>query len=345
MRYWLLALAACNPNESESCTEHFRSQVTHVPKTVASGRDLIGISWAEQLGESAPIFHAAIVGADGSIGPEIRIGEQRLGGKTGSTTVLWYSPFARDDCERKDAFEPTLQRGGEAIHLSVAATTWARTAAFDGVRYQLFWISEARTLQHQSLDEDGTLGPVHDLGGVANTDRPCVSAASDGAGTTFVRFDGAGFFVDTATGAAQRVWTAPQFSEWFAPVFYFAGQFHVVDYRWFSIDPASRTSTQRTYPPKISGANNFFAGTTRVYGALIDSVQALDTQLEPVDVLPLANPGFGNWGDDAVLFEAVELDEATLTPGRLVLTRTGVWSQDVTVDSPLETEDNCNNGF
>ena len=101
------------------------------------------------------------------------------------------------------------------------------------------------------------------------------------------------------------------------------------------MDPQTRTSMQRGFPLKMNGANQYFAGPTRVYGTRTESVQALDTKLDPIETLRVGQPVFGNWSDDPVYFDQSELDPATLAPGRIVLAR------GFAVDSPVVVEDSC----
>ena len=245
----LVALVACGGESDDGCPIVALSDEQNSAGVVVSGKTLIGVTWERRFQRSAPEIHAVIVSPDGTFSPDIALSERMARGAAGTTSVLW---TARDTCAEggttNEPFTATLQRGGEVAFVDPAMMSLSRVAIFDGERYQMFWTTFPNgALHHQALDEDGTAGPIHTL----TIQGMCIDAATDGAGTTFLRLDDKGYIVDTSNGTTRLAFTNTATSPSYGQTFFFAQQFHVVDRELlFSISPSStaRASSFRTTP-------------------------------------------------------------------------------------------------
>ena len=122
------------------------------------------------------------------------------------------------------------------------------TGVFDGTSYQLFWIEASGGTFHRSINEDGTAGPIHSLGGNTVGQGACVEAATDGAGTTYLRWVDDVYTVDTATGVATKIYDAPSSSFTnYRSVFYYNGAFRLHE----SGRIRTITSTSNTVTPLL----------------------------------------------------------------------------------------------
>jgi hypothetical protein len=338
----LLALAACGTTDPElTCDQVPRSLVNNHVVAVVSGENLVGVSWAEKVGESEPVHHAALVFPDGSHGPDTFITDGETTGTAGNASVLWHaraSGFSQDS-----QTTATLQRAdGNVIHLALALdATFTSSVAFDGQRYQLFWVDQGtpRRAFQRTLDEDGTLGEVHALahdGFVAY-----MSATSDGRGTTFVRIEETGYIVDGATGALTKVWSGDMSDRtWGGPSFYFDGHWYIdQSYRLKRVDAA----TNAVATVSLQGVSKFHPTTSSLYVRLRDGgLFELDRDLQIVE--QLFTPGaFGTLDDDRILLEGHYLDPETLAPGYVDVARAGAtpWRTPLAIDSPVSVVEVC----
>jgi hypothetical protein len=326
----VLALAACGASTDvvPPCRPP-ASLDTVAPGNIISGAGTAGVTWTV-LKPDAEEVHGAIVSADGTIGPDIQLDDVDTHGVIGNTTALW---------PRETGL--VLQRGGIVTDI----TTLPRTSTFDGTRYQLFW---GNPVQHQTLDEDGTLGPVHALG----LDSSGFAVVSDRAGTTFIRVSvfGAptrGYILDTATGELRLVLegaTGP-----YEPPFFFAGEVHHNrnNDELIGINPSMLTApTIRDI--EIYDAERFLPTASRLYILSVQSMMALDTSFTYLGRMPGVYSkmfSIGTIENDTVQFTEVAADVTSRTPGRLELVRmsmTGeVWRSTVAVDSPIVDDKFC----
>jgi hypothetical protein len=324
----IVLLAACGGDDE--CMPITGSRLSYRLGAVASGKQIAGVSWVEQLRGSAPLTHVAIVHADGTLSPDIPSTSQL--GVAGTRTVLWHRD-SDDECHSGEKFEfnPLLYDGTNTIALAIAPVTRARTAVFDGTRYQLFW-SDGHVF-HRTLDEDGTLGPVHDLG----LERDCVTAATDGAGTTFIRADDEAFIVDSA-GTKRLVWSATEFGSHGA-AFYFAGEFHITGFDWWSIDPVTGASRKRAV--SMNGLA-YHQGATKMFVRLANDIVELDASLSPIAHVPLRGTMMkaGAFGDELVFLAQYPVDDI-FGPKRIAVERGDRWSTELAADSQTETLDAC----
>jgi hypothetical protein len=322
----LLALAACGGDDE--CMPRVGSRLAYQVGNVASGAGIGGVSWIEQQLTSKPLEHVAILHGDGTLSPDIP--STSTYAVSGTRTVLWHRD-SENECASGEKFEfaPLLYDGTDTTALQIAAVTRARTAVFDGTRYQLFW--STGKIFHQTLDEDGTLGPVHDLGLLGD----CVRAASDGAGTTFFHDDQEGFIL-AADGTKRLVWSDTPFGH--GRAFYFAGEFHIAGAPIWSIDPIAGTSRKRTAQVNV---NAFYPSVTKLYGAVDNDVVELDASFAVVarTRMPGTVTRVGTLRDDLVFLRTVvDVPEG---PKRIVVERGTQWSTEIAVDSPTETLDAC----
>lgn len=340
MRALLLgALVACGSSSSEpDCPSVPASEITNLPGAIVSGTEVLGISWMRQIGRARPEVHGAIVAADGTLGPDIALASIEARGVAGRTTVMWTDRACDGEVR---PLSVRLQRGGEVMDLDLSTAAHGLAIAFDGQRYQLFVVSPTG-MTHQSIDEDGTRGPLHalDVGVV------CPDAASDRAGLTLLRVGADGYIVDADTGALRQVFDGGVYFE-FRQSFYFAGQFHVPDGdRLLSFPPTSTGAyTVRNLVGHLLGATRFLPTTSTLFAGGPGGIVEVDADLGLVRRWPAQSFDAGTFGDHFVRWEQFPLDPGALAPGRIELVRetaTGaVWRREVAVDSEVRLVDGC----
>jgi hypothetical protein len=339
MRWLVVALVACSSSADEPCPQIAVSEIQHAAGMIMSGKNLIGITWSRQFQNARPEIHAAIVAPDGTIGPDIALGERITRAATGTTTILW---TADDVCGAalplEEPFTATLQRGGQVTFVDPSPRTVSRVAAFDGQRYQLFWVNPPNIVQHQTLDEDGTRGPVRTL----SLAGACVDTATDGAGTTFLRVDNKGYIFDPATGDARLVFigTEPAYGR----SFWFAGRFYVFDEpRLLAFPPTSTGAfSVQALTGDLAGAQEFFPTDTTLFAIGFAGIVEVNTAFATVRRYPYPTVfATGAFGSDLVHWEHQTLDPQAMTPGRIELVRENMWRREVAVDSPVRMVDAC----
>ena len=291
MRIWLFALAACStPQPEPECNSVLVAASTNVPGTIGSGTELVAATWDRQFGPSAPEHHGIMVFADGTRGTEVSVEGKLATGTPGKDTILWGPPQLA-----QAVFRLMLhKRDGDVLHFDFAGMTRSRSVVFDGTRYHVFWmasgIAYVNAVYHRTLDEDGTLGPVHELRAPHGPPVPinaAVQAASDRAGTLFVQVVADLYFFDPNTGALTRVFDVDEVG--FVDnrsVFYFAGEFHLHQYdnsapRLISCTPTGCTS--RALTNGLSSAENFYPARSTMYVDTTGGLYQVDTSFAVVD--------------------------------------------------------------
>jgi len=333
----VLMLAACGSTEpGPECHFALRSQMTNTPADVVSGREIIGVSWLETIGENAPINHGALVFADGTRTPDIHLGQRQIFGTAGTASVLWHSPHDGKDCLDLAPFDVVLHRADGMMHFKFG-TSLSRTATFDGTAFQLFWVTvNPPKLLLQSLGEDGTLGAVHEL--VPPPPGSCVEVASDRAGTTFLRVNNDNYLVDTATGAMQHIWSGGSFE-----LFYFGGKWRLPGFSAMTSIAPDGTSEEQPFTGDLQTmSRRFYAGTSTLYVNTPASLLEVDASLTTRSLHRRGND-LGTFGDDRVYFDRFSIDGQNLIPGHIVVTREGStpWQMEVAMDSPVESVEEC----
>ena len=330
----IIASPACAGDEPE-CPQVARSQIEHAPDEIASGQDRIAISWTRSVSNTRPEIHGAVVTADGTIGPDISLPEPSMRAALGTTTALWGT---REPCAGPVPFPLILQKeSGAVVFVETAMKTTGRTMVFDGARYHVFWTTDG-VIKRMTIEEDGTLGTPATLAVMGQ----CVDAASDGAGTTFLRVDSRGYIV-AANGDMRVALTSAQ------PIgngdtFFFAGKFHVFnDNRLLTVAPDSTGSyTERFLDGDLSGARAFHPAASSLFveafAGLVEVDAAFATKREIA--VPTVFP-VGTLGADLVRFERTPLDVDNMLPGHIDLIRETAWRKEVAVDSPVRFEDAC----
>jgi hypothetical protein len=326
-------LAACSSEESTPCNEAPpESLVRHDEGTIVSGRGFIGVTWIETIAKSEGLVHAAMVLADGTRTPDVRVTVDQLAGTAGASTVLWHASAFRTDCEVRRPFEATLLHADGSVHhvdIADGALTDARTVTFDGQRYHAFWTTGGAN-RYRTLDEDGTLGPIGELPATWK----CVRAASDRAGTIFARVGNEGYVFDPTLQAHRLVWSRTM-TTYFGQSFYFGGKFHVeLTDAVASIDPVAGTAVDR--PWLDFNAHDYYPGPNKLF---IDTDSApgvveIDRNMQRVDEHRPAFGPFGILDDDRVYYESYPNDHET--PGRIELVREGEtpWVHVIATNSP-----------
>jgi hypothetical protein len=337
----VVALVACGSSSDEPpCPRVVTSDVQHSPARIVSGRHMIGVSWTRRTSQRIEV-HGAIVSPDGTRTPDIALPDQRAIGAVGSSTLLWTPDNACAPAMNEAlAFDVILQRGGTVSFVDHGPTN-SRVAIFDGQRYQLFWIpTSSGNVQHRTLEEDGTVGPVRVLPHIGY----CVDAATDGAGTTFIRVDDRGYIFDPASGMTRLAFTSPASGTRYAQTFYFAQQFHVAtDAYVFSIAPTSTgASTMRPLIGHLEGASSFIPADSKLFVSGLRGVLEVDATWAKLRDVPIGRDfDFGIFDTDVVRFERVLANEATQTPAFVDLIRDGVWRKELAIDSALREVDQC----
>lgn len=309
----LVVLAACSSSDEPPCLD---SAIGVTPNTILSGPQLAGVSWARPLTSVSFETHGQILSASGlTLDVSVVDGDA---GATGTETVLW---LGREQCQITGVFAGRLQRDAEVLHVDIAPEVSANAVTFDGTRYQLFWIDTMNRLRHQSLGEDGTLGPLHELGTTVGND--CIQAASDRAGTTFVRWGSSGYMIDAATGDLQAVYASRQANS----PFFFAGKFHLREgNRVMSFDPTGAPISLSSLD--TSAAKAFLPTSTQLFVVTNVELIELDTALRPVVTRSALNRTFGVFGEDLISMRR--------TGNRVVLERAGIDDVELAVDTPVE---------
>ena len=313
------------------------SHEQNTPGVIISGDGVIGMMWLRQIGRASPEMHASIVTSDGTIGPDIALQDIAPTGAAGTTTVAWRSPVG---CYSVHAFAIALQSGGMVTRLEAVKNVTSSDLVFDGQRYQLFWTTMTGSLEHRSLDEDGTFGAVHVIAQVSS--GACVDVATDRAGTTFLRVNDTGYIVDTTTGDKRQVFSGPAQTR--AETFYFAGQFHVPDdIHVMSFPPTSTGAYTMHLLDQFLHVQQFYATPTRLFVLVETGVLEADANFKRIGSLGGQPFGIGTIGDDLVAFEHTEIDRVARTPGHLELSRAAgaKWTVEVAVDSPVVDEELC----
>jgi hypothetical protein len=283
----LAALAACT--RDPPCA----SNTSNAPLMIVSGTDVIGAAWNVVTTGLPDETHAVVIDADGGVGSEVRLAPNTVG-VAGRTSVAWWVRQDDNECFRRfPTAELVLQRAHDFAFVEIQATE-ARSisVAFDGERYQVFWIASSDgAVRHRTLEEDGTLGPIHDLFHVS---ARCLAAAS-GNGTTLLRVDNVAHLVD-ADGGTQMIFNSTD-ARIFKETFWFAGQYHVYDGEFlFSFPPTPAEPTQRFFEGDrfVPGPDTFLVRTA-------EGVLVVDASLAIVRHLGFA-PDFGMFGGDIVRF-------------------------------------------
>ena len=332
----IVLVAACGDStEMSSCPTMVTSNIQNRPGPIIAGESVIGMAWLRDIGRGPPEVHGSIVTSDGVIGPDIALLDHAPTGAAGTTTVAWTTP----GCVTHP-FTVSLQRGGEVTRLEIVMTVKSSDIVFDGQRYQLVWTTQGGTLEHRSLDEDGTLGPVHVLAQVSS--GVCVEAATDRAGTTFVRANDTGYIIDTVTGDKRLVFSAPGVGP--GESFYFAGQFHVhEEVQVMSFPPTSTGAYTVHLLGGLPFAQRFYATPTRLFVVSATGVIESDANFNRIGSHGVQQSDLGTIGDDLVTYARTELDPFARTPGRLELLRAAgeKWRVEVAVDSPVIDEELC----
>jgi hypothetical protein len=331
----LLALAGCGGDE---CVPRVGSRLSHSIGYISSGKQIAGVSWSESIEKSAPLEHVAIVHPNGALSPDIPSTSSY--GVAGTSTVLWHRDSAHP-CKSGEKFEfvPLLYDGTTSAALPLAAQTLARTAVFDGTRYQLFWNvpsgGATGRVFHRTLDEDGTLGPEHDLGGLT---AACVIAATDGNGTTLLVTEHDAYLVDSA-GTSTLVWRSETWNG-DAEVFYFDGEFHIDGAQFVSIDPVTKATRSNTN----TGAIRYYPTESRLFALTTTDIVELDAAFRVIAHIP--KPGTltqaGTVGDELVFVTQRPVNIADFDgPQRISVETVDSWRMELAVDSPTETLDAC----
>ena len=338
----LVGLVACDsPREEPPCPVVLTSEVQHWPGHIISGKHMVGVSWTRRSQTAREEVHAAIISPDGTRTPDIALPTERTRGVAGVSTLLWMPDNACAPAMNVAlAFDVILQRGGTVRFVDHGPTN-SRIATFDGQRYQLFWIPTfSGNVHHQTLEEDGTLSAVRVLPHAGY----CVDAASDGAGTTFIRVDDRGYIFDAVAGTTRLAFTSPATGGPYGQTFYFAQQFHVAtDAYVFSIAPTSTgASTMRPLTGHLWGAREFAPIDATMFVSSPSAVIEVDAAwAKQRDVLVPRFFDFGLFDGDVVRFEKVPADEATQTPAFVDVIREGAWRKELAVDSPLREAEQC----
>ncbi len=171
----------------------------------------------------------------------------------------------------------------------------------------------------------------------------CVDAASDGAGTTFLRVDNKGYIVDAVTGELRLALSSPS-AIGNGKTFYFAGNFHVFnDNRLLTIAPDSTGAfTERFLSGDLMGAREFYPGVDTLFVKAFTGIVEVDAALATVRELSITTVfPMGTFGKDLVRFQRTPLDVTAQQPARIDLIRENVWTTEVAVDSPVRMEDAC----
>jgi hypothetical protein len=332
----MILAASCNP--SEECTPTSGSVITHQPAAIASGTQLVGVSWRESIARNPPIGHAVLVDAAGVPSFEIQISPEARG-IAGRRSVLWGrsndSFVDAPDCDLAGApLDVTLHRtdGVEFVHVADATGT-STASTFDGTHYQLFWVEADGRLRQRSLDEAGGLGPVYDLATVAP--QACLFAASDGAGTTMLRADQRIYAIEVG-GTARMLFERA--GRELTHLFYFAGSFHVhAIFDLLSFTSAGVVSTRRL-PNYIAGAKAFYPGTGSLFVGADGGIVEVDVALAKLGLVASGTDG-GTFDGDFIRVEHARGD--VQTPSRLELERTNAWTTTLATDSEVLVEDDC----
>jgi hypothetical protein len=344
----VILLASCGSPYDE-CDERPFSLVTNTNLRVAPGPELVGVMWERtNLAPFSIERRGAFVFADGTTSEDIELSTHKERGTAGTSSVLWHGgaqqqPFYWGD---RDAYDVTLHSGGISQPISFSPGLTLSTAIFDGQRYQLFWRAANGNVHHQSIDEDGILGPTHDLGAPSGGDITALFASSDRAGTTYLLLNQDAFVVDTTDGATTRIWTA-QPNRYPTHTFVFADKWYVLESggagnpTLWAVDPATTIATAHEldfeYEP-----SGFHPGTTSLFVYATVWTYELNEALEQIAMHPRAQVvAFGN---DRLFEASTPPDTLALEAGSLALVREGAmpWRITIVKDSPLH--DPCADG-
>jgi hypothetical protein len=343
----LLALAACSSTEEPEpfCITQLVSDWKHSHGNVISGESFVGVTWMAQIGKGPFEVHGALVMPDGTVTPDIRLSNTDHGGTPGASTLLWHS--VREDDPFGSPFFATLQRTGETLHFDFGSNVRSRSIAFDGAQYQVFWIELDDTVMHRTLSEDGVLGPLHTIEMSTGGDSGTLSAASDGAGQTFLRLYEHGYLVDTTAGTLQRIYEGHAgAARDFGTAFYFAGEYHIVELygRLVSITP-SGVVRYRELPGVLLSARDYYARGSSLFAITLGAVVEVDASLATIRATNTSTGAGGVLGDDAFLVAREDLVRETFEPGRIRATRmtrgSVAWRIDLAIDSYVHPVDIC----
>jgi len=235
-------------------------------------------------------MYTASVATDGTLGPALQLDESieaaiieqwiQDGGlaELGAATVFWGKSercFLSPEVPSPYSVTPTPFTGalfpydGTSAGLVVDVNTapvGARTVTFDGTRYHAFWVSEGRMVRHRTVDEDGTLGAIHDLGAVPPQQQPdlyneeiCPPATSDRSGNVVLH---TGTWTEkyallvASDGTSSRIWDSPP--SWFSrgAMFWLGNEVHILGATGpqnvvVSIEPTTAATRTRPLPAEV----------------------------------------------------------------------------------------------
>jgi hypothetical protein len=347
----LAALASCADDE---CDREPRSRVTNHDLRLTSGREVIGVTWERSTavaGADRTERFGALVFADGTRTEASELQRGHSVGTAGTSSVLWHGSksLGMGPCGDFSGIDVTLQLQTHTQLIPFSQVPTTMTASFDGRRYQLFWRAHSGNIHHRSIDEDGTLGPVHDLVTPSPSTSLCLAASSDRDGTTYLIVNREGFLVDTTTGATTTIWTAPD-QMGFAQSFAFANRWYVVEggsetQMLWSFDATTKTATRREFPREYAVPRAFHPGTTslfieaRTYINTGIVIIETDTELRPVASRDRTSAPFAVFENDLVSAMTIPANINRNRPGSLALEREDAWQSTIVQDSPLCGDD------
>ena len=351
----------------EECHDELYTDTPYTPYAITAGNDLVAASWfIGTPGNSPPAdlpMYATSLSANGDPSPVVEL-PRRLGGGgvTGTASVLWHAPQDHQ-CVTHDENAPPLQfglvRDGVVQLVDVSAERPTHhSVAFANGGYQVFWLDGDNRLRHRALFEDGTLGPVHDLGVQTGY---CIYAVSDLAtvhlliAVTFP-LESPVLLVDPTNGSTEPRWTVSARTP--IRVFWFAGELHVVSDgpRIQSIDPASGIARMRTPDPGLPNQFEIAVGTDAMFVALYSpelnerQIVELDASFTITERHTMSASGFfeaeiGAIGSDFVFAAKVvrpapEPEHIDIIRGQK-LTGTETWRTTTVSDSPPRSQRVC----
>jgi hypothetical protein len=344
--------------EPTHCETTYESAQRHSGGPIASGEDLIGLFWYPDVIPTSPF--AALVSQTGVVSKSFPIPStfNRSGtvSATGHASALWLAAVT----DGLDGLAAAVlgDQGLTSLTISpVLAGVGVLDAAvvFDGHSYQLFWLAEDR-LEQREVSEQGVMGDVHDLGPAANSEVGSVFAVTDDAGAVYVVVDVRPMRIlafDPTSATTRELWSGDP--EEYTTAYWLSGEIHLRHDVWTdeidSFEPA--TGDWRTQPMQPDLDNlELIAGTTTVYvWDYSQTLYELDSNLAVIAVHDIGKGSVGTFGSDWVVNASFGPGAATLTPGRVELTRGAagsgdvVWKTDVVVDSPVVVGRSCGYDF
>lgn len=268
-----------------------RFDETPAKARIAGSGDRAMVLWSHVHGDyEALSMYMATVASDGTLGTAVQLDDGHANalvgawveegglGELGAATAFWGKSdhcFLSPEVPSPYGVVPRpftailLPTDGTSAGLAVDVTTTpvgAHTVTYDGTRYHAFWVSEGRMVRHRTVDENGTLGPVHDLGAVPPQDQPdiyneeiCLIPTSDRAGNVVLE---TGTWTQryalavAADGTSNRIWDSPPAWASRHGVFWLGTEVHILGSAGpqnvvVSLDLATAATRTRPLPTEI----------------------------------------------------------------------------------------------